>query len=109
MDGKGIFSNSTVPLYSLDSAHSFMVNQASVIVPIMEPINGEQTDLPLKKKKQKSVQVCYLLLQLLHKLNRVGERLLLVTSQRLQVQDGLIALSLQDSDGLQQPLVAETE
>lgn len=63
----------------------------------------------LLKKQKTSMHVCYLFLQLFHKLNGVGERLPLVMSQRLQVQDGLSALSLQDSDGLQQPLVAETE
>lgn len=70
----------------------------------MDPTSGERADF-----LNTSVRVCYLFLQLFHKLNRVGERLPLVTSQRLQVQDGLSALSLQDADGLQQPLVAETE
>lgn len=71
----------------------------------MDPFKGACSDLLLKT----CLRVCYLSLQLFHKLNRVGERLPLVASQRLQVQDGLCALGLQDSDGLQQPLVAETE
>lgn len=71
----------------------------------MDPFKGACTDFFLKT----CLRVCYLSLQLFHKLNRAGERLPLVASQRLQVQDGLCALGLQDSDGLQQPLVAETE
>lgn len=70
----------------------------------MDPINGACADLFFKT----SARARYLFLQLFHKLDWVGERLPLVTSQRLQVQDGLSALGLQDSDGLQQPLVAET-
>lgn len=65
-----------------------------------------------KKKvhcKRYGLRICYLFLQLFHKADRVGECLFLVTSQRLQVQDGLCALGLQDSDGLQQPLVTDTE
>lgn len=46
-------------------------------------------------------------LQLLHEADGVGQRLSLVASQRLQVQDGLCALGLQDPDGLQQPLVTD--
>lgn len=71
----------------------------------MDLFKGACTDFFLKT----CLRVCYLSLQLFHKLNRAGERLPLVASQRLQVQDGLCALGLQDSDGLQQPLVAETE
>lgn len=55
------------------------------------------------------MRIRYLFLQLFHKADRVGERLSLVTGQRLQVQDGLCALGLQDADGLQQPLVTDTE
>lgn len=72
-------------------------------------------DMSKERKKKKvhykryGLRICYLFLQLFHKANRVRECLSLVTSQRLQVQDGLCALGLQDSDGLQQPLVTDTE
>lgn len=53
--------------------------------------------------------VSYPFLQLLHEADGIAERFPLVTSQRLQVQDGLCALGLKDSDGLQQPLITDTE
>ena len=54
-------------------------------------------------------QVCYPFLQLLHKTDRIGERFSLLTRQRLQVQDGLCALGLKNSNGLQQPLITDME
>lgn len=58
------------------------------------------------------LQVCvynHLFLQLVDKADGVGERLSLVTCQRLQVQDSLRALGLEDGDGLQQPLITDVE
>lgn len=48
----------------------------------------------------------HLLLKLVHEGNGVGQGLLLVASQCLQIQDGLGSLSLQHADGLEQSLIA---
>lgn len=58
---------------------------------------------------QEPLCVCYPFLQLLHKADGIAECLPLLTGQRLQVQDGLRALSLEDADGLQQSLITDTK
>lgn len=55
-----------------------------------------------------SLYFLYLCLELLHKADGIRQCLSLVPGQCLQIQDGLCALGLQDSDGLQQPLVTDT-
>lgn len=56
-----------------------------------------------------TASIPYLLLQPLHKADGVHQRLLLVASQSLQVQDGLGPLGFQHTDGLQQPLVTTVQ
>lgn len=82
------------------------------LIPILILTVQDSTTTTLMLKRVHTVTSRYVshpFLQLLHEADGIGERFPLVTSQRLQVQDGLCALGLKDSDGLQQPLITDTE